>query len=415
MKRILFFLLLGFIVTPALSQKFKASTYDFPDSVDTSTREISYQEKKIYADAETGVYVRNDFPAARVNDFQHVRGELYSLRIEPENHPINMSPWYAFKIWSTEKKRIWIQFTYENGVHRYVPKLSSDGESWAPIDTEHFTFLQEGSAVMNIEVSADTLWVAAQEIIDSRRVKEWCAELATDDRVSFAVAGQSARGRDLYFMDINNGKTKKKDIVAIISRQHPPEITGFLALQAFLDELLTNEQSAAFLKKYRVIVYPLMNPDGVDEGHWRHNTGGIDLNRDWAYYNQPETRQVADHMVNLVKTSKARVVLGLDFHSTQKDVFYTLPDDGPKSNISWFKKPWLEGIESSIRAAGMEYDLNEGPSGIGQPVSKGWFYTQFNAEGVTYEVGDETPREFIDLKGRVAAREMMRVLLEGEK
>ena len=42
-----------------------------------------------------------------------------------------------------------------------------------------------------------------------------------------------------------------------------------------------------------VIVYPLMNPDGVDEGHWRHNTGGIDLNRDWAHYNQPETRQVA--------------------------------------------------------------------------------------------------------------------------
>jgi hypothetical protein len=414
MKRTFIFLLLGLLTFPALPQKFKATTYEFPDPVDTRTREIAYQEKKIFGNEETGVYVRNDFPAGRVNNFQHVNGNLFELKIEPENHPINMSPWYAFKIWSTEKKRIWVQFTYEHGVHRYIPKLSSDGETWQPIDEEHFTFVQEGSAVMNIEVSADTLWVAAQEIMDSRRVGAWCKELAADDRISFAIAGQSARGRDLFFMDINNGKTKKKDIVAIISRQHPPEVTGFLALQAFLDELLSNEQSADFFKQYRVLVYPLMNPDGVDEGHWRHNTGGIDLNRDWAYYNQPETRQVADHMVNQVNSSRARVVLGLDFHSTQKDVFYTFPDEGPKSVIPGFKKPWLEGIEASIRAAGMAYDLNEGPSGIGQPVSKGWFYTQFNAEGVTYEVGDETPREFIDLKGRVAAQQMIRVLLENE-
>ena len=119
-------------------------------------------------------------------------------------------------------------------------------------------------------------------------------------------------------------------------------------------------------------------------------------------------------MVNLVGMSKARVVLGLDFHSTQKDVFYTLPDEGPKSSIPWFKQAWLTGIESSIRANGYEYNLNEGPSGIGQPVSKGWFYTQFNAEGVTYEVGDETPRDFIELKGRIAAREMIKVLLENK-
>lgn len=414
MKRLIILLLLGAIVLPALSQKYKATTYDFPDSVDTKSRQIAYQEKGIFGDEETGVYVRNDFPAARMNKFQHIRGNLYTIKITPENHPINMSPWYAFKIWSKEKKRIWVQFVYEHGVHRYIPKLSRNGDDWTPVDEDHFTFIEEGSAVMNIEVSADTLWVAGQEIMDSRRVGEWCRELAKDERISFAVAGQSAKGRDLFFMDMNNGKTKKKDIVAIISRQHPPEVTGFLALQAFIDEIMTNEQSEAFLKKYRLVVYPLMNPDGVDGGHWRHNTGGIDLNRDWAYYNQPETRQVADHMVNLAKTSKARVVLGLDFHSTQKDVFYTLPDEGPKSSIAWFKKPWLSGIEASIREEGMEYNLNEGPSGIGQPVSKGWFYTQFNAEGVTYEVGDETPREFIELKGRIAARQMMKVLLEGE-
>ena len=102
------------------------------------------------------------------------------------------------------------------------------------------------------------------------------------------------------------------------------------------------------------------------------------------------------------------MVLGLDFHSTQKDVFYTLPDSGYVSHIPWFKRAWLRGIEQTI---GGDYRLNESPSGIGQPVSKGWFYTQFKAEGVTYEVGDETPRDFIRQKGRVAAQVMIDVLL----
>ena len=233
MKRCSFLILLVVLSQSLLAQKFSASKYDFPDPVDTKTRDIAYQDRKIFEDEEGGVYVRNDFPAGRVNDFQRLSHNLYELSIKPENQPINMSPWYAFKIWSKEKKRIWVQFTYEHGQHRYIPKLSKDGDSWEPVGEEQFTFVKEGSAVMNIEVSADTLWVAAQEIMDSRRVGDWCEALATDARVGFATVGKTTKGRDLFFMDINNGKTRKKDIVAIISRQHPPEVTGFLALQAF--------------------------------------------------------------------------------------------------------------------------------------------------------------------------------------
>lgn len=404
--------LLLLVGLPAMAQ-IKAKTYDFPKPVDTKSREITYQEKKIYGDQKDGVFVRNDFPAARLNNFEKVADNLYVVTIDPENEPINMSPWYGFKIWSATEKNIWLEFVYHHGRHRYIPKLSRDGDHWQPIDEQHFTFSTSGSALMNIDVSADTLWVAAQEIMDTRRVGEWCKSFAADGRVRFDVIGKSAQGRDLYFLDINNGKIKKKDVIVVFSRQHPPEVTGFKAMQAFLDELLTNEQSAAFLKKYRVVVYPLLNPDGVDEGHWRHNTGGIDLNRDWAYYNQPETRQVADHLVNLVAEGKNRVVLGFDFHSTQHDIFYTLPDDKTHSVIHGFKRAWLDGIEAAVQQHDSAYKLNEGPSNVGQPVSKGWFYTQFNAEGVTYEVGDETPRDFIDLKGRITAQQMMKALLEG--
>ena len=138
---------------------------------------------------------------------------------------------------------------------------------------------------MKIDVSSDTLWVSAQEILDSGRISAWASDLAKSDKVTLTTIGESKAGRPLLHMDMNNGKTKKKDIIAVFSRQHPPEITGFKAMQSFLDELLVNNQSEAFFKQYRVVVYPLLNPDGVDLGHWRHNTGGIDLNRDWAFYN----------------------------------------------------------------------------------------------------------------------------------
>jgi zinc carboxypeptidase len=404
---------LALVVTvPVYAQNLRATNYDFPKPVDTKTREIQYQEKKIYADDEGGVYARNDFPGARLNNFERVNSRFYNVYINPENSPINNSAWYAFKIWSKEEKNIWLRFLYEGGKARYIPKLSKDGEHWQPIDSTHFTFVNDGSAMMNLDVSTDTLWVAAQEIMDSRRIAKWADEMAEDKRVKFSSIGKSKLGRDLFFMELKSGKSKGKDIIAVFSRQHPPEVTGFMAMQAFLDELLVNEQSTAFFEKYRVLVYPLLNPDGVDLGHWRHNAGGIDLNRDWAYYNQPETRQVADHLVNAVAKAKSRVVLGLDFHSTQKDVFYTLPDEeGAKTVIPWFKQPWLEGIEASID----NYELNESPDEIGSPVSKGWFYTQFNAEAVTYEVGDETPRDFIELKGRTAARQMIKVLLANQE
>jgi hypothetical protein len=411
MKTIINILLAVVFTLPVYAENQKATTYNFPDSVDTSSREIQYQEKQVFSDEEGGVFATNNFPAARLNDFERVSGRFYNAKIYPENTPINNSAWYAFKIWSNEEKNIWVRFLYEDGNPRYIPKLSKDGEHWQPIDSTHFTFVDDGSAMMNIDVSSDTLWVAAQEIMDSYRVGTWATQMAEDNRVSFSSIGESKLGRDLFFMDFKTGNGKKKDVIAVFSRQHPPEVTGFKAMQAFLDELLVNKQSAAFFEKYRVLVYPLLNPDGVDLGHWRHNTGGIDLNRDWAYYNQPETRQVADHLVNTIAKSKARVILGLDFHSTQNDVFYTLPDDSVKSVIPWFKRPWLDGIEASID----NYELNESPSGIGQPVTKGWFFTQFEAEGVTYEVGDEVPRDFIELKGRVAAQQMMKVLLEHQE
>ena len=176
-------------------------------------------------------------------------------------------------------------------------------------------------------------------------------------------------------------------------------------MRAFVDEILADHPLANdFRQKYRLLVFPLMNPDGVDLGHWRHNAGGIDLNRDWAYYNQPENWQIANYIVRAAAENKSDVVLGLDFHSTYFDVYYT-NQEKPK-HLPRFKDYWLWGIQEALGKT-----TNERPSNVGGPVSKNWFLVQFGAVGIVYEIGDNTPRDFIEKKGKVSATEMMELLI----
>lgn len=386
-----------------------AKPYDFPKPVDTTDKPVEFQEKKTYT-TQSGVSADNLFDGARLNDFQQLNQDTFRASIHPENKPINPSPYYAFRLWSSNPKKVVVELdyrSYDRGFHRYPPKISTDGEIWTMLDTTKVQLTTDSVNVfMELELSADKIWIAAQELQTSARVKGWCLEQAKKPGVQFEVAGKSKQGRDMFLLDIAQGDHRKKDIIAIISRQHPPEVTGYLAMKAFIEEILANTTlSNDFRKKYRILVFPLMNPDGVDLGHWRHNTGGIDLNRDWAYYNQPEVRQVANHIVETAKLNRSKVILGMDFHSTYYDVLYT--NQQSAKNLPHYKDYWVAGIREVLA----EEKIRESPSNVGAPVSKGWFLTQLDAEGIVYEVGDNTPRDLITKKGRTAAIEMMELLI----
>ena len=323
--------------------------FEYTSKVDTSDHPIQPQEKKVYDVEEDGIRADNLFGAARMNDFKKVGQDHYEILINPENSPINMSPWFAFRI-------------------------------------------------------------SAKEIIDSNDMKEWTRSL-NSDYLSNSVIGKSRLDRDLLFMDITKGAKSDKDFFIVLSRQHPPEVTGNLAMMAFIEEILIDSELAEqFLDEYRVLVYPMLNPDGVDLGHWRHNEGGIDLNRDWAHYRQPEVRQVCEHIITKVNETGQEVVLGMDFHSTWEDIYY-IHDDTVKSSIQGFSKEWIENIFERLPEDEGIID----PFPVNSPVSKNWFYSAFKAEAITYEIGDATPRNLIKTKGKIGVQEMMKLLLGGYK
>lgn len=397
------FIVFFLIFTSCKVQKLKTFEYDKP--VDTSTKTIQYQQKKTFKLGS--VYADNLFDGARMNNFERINDSVFRVTILPENEPINESPHYAFNVWSDSLKSISLQLYYPTAKHRYWPKYSIDGKNWVRLDSSNVGLSKIDSIVeLKIQLSTKKLKIAAQEIKTSGYVKSWAKKQANNVDVKYMVVGKSKLNRDLIMLEIGSGLSKDKEVLLLFSRQHPPEVTGYLALEAFIGELLKdNYLSKDFRAKYRILVFPLLNPDGVDLGHWRHNAGGVDLNRDWAYYRQPETKIIANYIIDYVNNNSNDVILGMDFHSTFHDLYFTLQDD-LRSKLYPYKDYWISGIDNFFP----DYSPNDIPGGLGT-FTKGWFYNQFNAASITYEIGDETPRYFIKKKAEVAAREMMKLLI----
>ena len=386
-----------------------ADTVSFKTPVDTTTKPILIQKKQTFALDDLGVYASNEFDGARLNGLQKVNDSTGVLLINPENDPINNSAYYAFKVWSNLAKPFYFTFQYPKGFkHRYTPKLKKD-KGWAVLDSANI-FKKDTIITVKLELNKSPLIVAAQELNSSSDVKVWYTKLiiGKEDYVHFSNYGKSRLGRNLPVLDIYKGDKRNKDIIVLLTRQHPPEVTGYFAFQEFLKTILNHSTiSDTFLNKYRVLAFPILNPDGVDLGHWRHNAGGVDTNRDWSIYNQPEIKQTVEYITKTLRKNNAKVLLGLDFHSTYKDIFYT-NKIRKGTTLPNFIDDWFKGLEYTIP----NYFVNEASANSTKPVSKGWFLYGHNAVGITYEIGDTTPKDRIKLIGKVTAEQMMRVLLK---
>jgi predicted deacylase len=381
----------------------------FPETIDTNDKPISLQNKQLYYLNQLEVSATNQFPGARLNNFKALNDSTIIISISPENKPINDSPYYSFKLWTKQPKTVYLKFEYppENN-HRYFPKIKQNNGLWHPLDSSLIS-KKEAAVLLKLSLTKDTTWVSAQEVISFRDTQTWTKSLKANHlTIQNEIAGFSSLGKTIPVLNIFKGSPKNKKTIILLTRQHPPEVTGYMAFQQFLATLLKNtDTSYQFFNHYRVIAFPIVNPDGVDLGHWRHNANGIDLNRDWSSYNQPEIKSVVKYINKTTKKDHGKVVLGLDFHSTWHDVFYT-NQDRKETTLPLFITNWFSALETNIP----NYKVNEASANSKRPVSKGWFLNAHNATGITYEIGDETPRDRIDLIGEISALEMMKILIK---
>jgi murein tripeptide amidase MpaA len=349
-----------------------------------------------------------NFPRARLNECEQTPDGEFALLIQPENKPINHSPWFAFKVSAAKQRQVVLRLRAEGGSIRYRPKISTDCRHWISLPAESFQLSQRpdaGQGILTLEIGPEPIWVAAQELVSGEELEEWSRTLERLPFVTRSEIGRSIENRPLYKIEIGTAPAPARHVV-IVGRQHPPEVTGSLALMRFVEEIIGDSSLArSFRNEYRVLLVPLLNPDGVERGHWRSNMGGVDLNRDWGIFAQPETRAVRDQILALKEHGS--IVLHLDFHSTFNDVFYTQPDE-PIVGRDSFTRPWIEGIQRRFP----DYKVNRSASEPARLVtSQSWAYNTFGIPAITYELGDNTDRALLRQISAGAAQEMMTLLL----
>jgi hypothetical protein len=341
------------------------------------------------------------FEASRMDECQVLADNNYLITITPENTPINLSPWYAFKIEADTPRDITVNIKISGQRdNRYLPKFSPNMKTWSVYPHQY----RNKKLILKVKASAQPVYIAGQEVINNQYYVDWAKKLQKSTQISHQKLGTSQQGRPIYKIE---SRGESNEWLIILGRLHPPEITGALALFPFVETLLaSNPLAENFRKNYNLLVIPNLNPDGVAMGNWRHNANGVDLNRDWISFKQPETKQVHQYLQDLVADGQ-KIKFAVDFHSTQHDVFYTMPVDYGVEN-RYFVKHWLGALDKAMP----NFDVVQKPGNSpNNGVSKQYFADNYQVHAITYEMGDETNRENINIIAKNASTILMQTLL----
>lgn len=328
-----------------------------------------------------------------------VTGERdFTVLVTPEHAPpINPSPWYAFRYQATGDAPVSVTLRYLGGQHRYAPKWSDGAGNWRELPVEQTA---DGKGTV-IRLPAANGMVAAQEILSPADARADLARWSAASGAPVITLGASHDGRPIEAIRL--GRADAPRLVILLGRQHPPEVSGAVAMEAFVDALA---EHGALPGDVQVIVVPLLNPDGTARGHWRANRGGIDLNRDWGGFTQPETRAVKSWLDAL--PAGVRPVLMLDFHSTRTNLFYVQGETEATPAQLRFRKAWLDGREGAL--AGYPFLIEPRDANPGSGTAKNWFHATYAIPAYTYEVADEADRAATRAVAKVLAENVIPAL-----
>ena len=341
-----------------------------------------------------------------MGDCRVVGNSIFELQLVPEDAPpINPSPWYALRITKLvagDADRIRITLRYPEGFqHRYRAKVSTDQLSWTELPDKATVARGDETVELIFEVSDLTTYVSAQENLNIKWYEQLGRTLDLDwPKLKESVIGHSHAKRPIVAYQTNPAA---KQMILLLGRSHPPEVTGALSFEVFVKRLAALRRDACtrgtlqdcrFFTRFNFVLVPLLNPDGVAFGHWRHNLDSTDLNRDWGPFKQPETRAVIG-FVEQLESRGSELRLMLDFHSTNRNVLYTQTNedetDPPEFAQRWFRR--VAELSSENEKQGFASSFEHAERKLTDlTTSKNYFFRRNGIPSITFETGDATDR-----------------------
>ena len=283
--------------------------------------------------------------------------------------------------------------------HRCAPKWQGQGDPTAL----SVAVAKDGSSV-SIALPSGEGFVSGQPLLTASFYEKQLGQLV-DEGGSRIILGRSHGGRPVEAVRLGHANAPR--LVVLLGRQHPPEVTGVMAMDAFSLQTAKLVRSGAIdPAEFQFLIVLLLNPDGVARGHWRANLGGVDLNRDWGTFSQPETKAVGDWLSKL--TAGVKPLLMLDFHSTNRNLFYVQGDEGSAQGKA-FLTAWLSGKENVFEGYPFKIEPRDTNSGSG--TTKNWFNATYGIPAFTYEVGDDADPAAVRTEAEALAQDMIPALV----
>ncbi len=350
----------------------------------------------------------NTASGSRLSEVLRLKEGSYLAISRPEVRPINPSPWYAFAIESKHPCMIELTIRVDASqdgrpLKASRPWLSHDGVNYIQLEEENWN--REGTdCVATLQLPAGRLHLAAWKPKTLEAINAWTDRIAALSFVSHESIGLSYEGRPIRQLAFGAGAEPRW--IFVLGGQHPPEITGNIGLEAFVEALCASDELAGeFRRHFRTVVIPMINPDGKHHGHWRTTLGGVDPNRDWFDQSQPEVQAVVGHLSGLAKSGT--VCYGTDFHSTNRDFVY-VESRAAAPGVSEFTRAWLEKAEALMDAE----KVVTVPGRSMNPCSREWLAQRFDCPAYTREFRYDQAEEEVRRKAGAEARAMMELLIE---
>ena len=153
------------------------------------------------------------------------------------------------------------------------------------------------------------------------RIQEYLLEKKSELKslgYDIKTIGKSIQKRDLYSIYPKKLDPNKQTIL-MFGRHHGDEGTANWIIEGFLNNYLSDSE---FNKRFQLILYPMVNPDGA-ENRVRYNKNGKDLNRVWDVNpsrSKDEVSVIHTHLNNLYLSSN-KPLIALDMHGSFTEDF----------------------------------------------------------------------------------------------